>query len=340
MPVESFVLGLRQSAFSLLCCFQTKGKADPRSQAYQATLSLFKEICMHIAELLKHVEPPFLSLEFFPPRDAESLAEFYGVVERLKSLHPLFASVTYGAGGSRQDATLDVCARLTQMGLNTMAHLTCVGASREKINDFLDKLKAVGVSSVLALRGDPPQNGTWDAQNADFPHASDLIEHIRKREADNMAIGIACYTTPHPESKSYEEDRRYTSLKFSRSGADFGITQLFFDVRDYFLLTAYMKRVGIEKPIIPGILTVQSFAAFKRILSMSGASIPGKLYLQLEEADQKGGNEAVKEAGLNYTVRQIKRLLDGGAKGIHLYTLNRADVCLELVDRLGVRFHS
>ena len=257
-----------------------------------------------------------------------------GVVSKLKKLEPLFASVTYGAGGSNQDKTLHVTGKLASMGLNIMAHLTCVGSTEEKITAFVLALKDVGVDNILALRGDPPKDGQIIDAKASFKHASDLISFIRQATPE-ISLGCACYPTPHPESKTYAQDRQYTAYKLSH-GADFAITQLFFDVREYVALVADLKNQGVDKPIIPGIITLQSFGALKRILSLSGANIPGKLYLELEAANEKGGTKAVQEAGLKFSAEQIRQLLDSGAPGVHLYTLNRAEICLELMERVGL----
>ncbi len=287
---------------------------------------------MRIGNLIAERSKPFVSLEFFPPAEAAMLPDFYDVVSRLTRLHPLFASVTYGAGGSGQDKTLGVTAHLVQMGITTMAHLTCVGASEQRLSSFLKSLKDAGVDNVLALRGDPPKNGTFIPEDSSFGHASDLARFIARKDP-SMGIAVACYPTPHPESASFATDRTHTAEKLKL--ADFGVTQLFFDVREYFALVSELRFRGVEKPVIPGILTVQSFASLKRILSLSGASIPGKLYLSMEEADRKGGAQSVREAGIVFAARQIRQLLDGGAPGVHLYTLNRADICLELMDRVG-----
>ncbi|MBR3663136.1 MAG: methylenetetrahydrofolate reductase [Desulfovibrio sp.] len=289
---------------------------------------------MTLAVKLASCNSPFVSLEFFPPSETEALPGFFKVVDELKVLNPLFVSVTYGAGGSRQDRTLAVTRELVQRGLTTMAHLTCVGASKKSIAAFLKDLQEAGVDNVLALRGDPPQNSQWQPNGSDFQYASDLVRFIRKTRPE-MGIGVACYPTPHPQSDSFALDRRYTAEKMA-AGADFAITQLFFDVREYLHLVDELRALGIAKPIIPGILTVQSFASLRRILSLSGASIPGKLYLQMEEADKKGGAEAVREAGLIFACQEVRRLLDAGAPGVHLYTLNRADICLEICRRVGL----
>ncbi|MBQ9536646.1 MAG: methylenetetrahydrofolate reductase [Desulfovibrionaceae bacterium] len=289
---------------------------------------------MHIGQLIEQSSKPFVSLEFFPPKDPSTLPEFYQVVQKLQTLKPLFASVTYGAGGGTQAHTLDVTAKLVTMGLPIMAHLTCVGAEEEKIKQFLLDLQQVGVETVLALRGDPPKDTGILPSSGPFQHAIDLVKFIAK-EAPNMGIACAAYPTPHPESLTYAIDRKYTQAKMA-AGVDFAVTQLFFDVREYLAMVADLRKLGVTQTILPGILTLQSFQSLRRILALSGANIPGKLYLQLEEADRKGGNEAVREVGLVFACEQIKRLLDSGVKGIHLYTLNRADVCLELIERVGL----
>ncbi|MBQ7585544.1 MAG: methylenetetrahydrofolate reductase [Desulfovibrionaceae bacterium] len=290
---------------------------------------------MHIGKLIEQQSRPFVSLEFFPPKDPDTLPEFYEVVTQLQALKPLFASVTYGAGGGTQANTLEVTRELVHRGLPIMAHLTCVGADESKISQFLAELQKSGVETVLALRGDPPRDPNFNFKSQAFQHASDLVRFIKSHEP-LMGIACALYPTPHPESLTYAKDREYSKEKMDL-GVDFGITQLFFDVREYLALVHDLKKLGVTKPIIPGILTLQSFAALRRILSLSGANIPGKLYLQLEEADRKGGAKAVQEAGLKFAAEQIKRLLDSGAKGVHLYTLNRAEICLELMDRVGLK---
>ena len=266
------------------------------------------------------------------------LPEFYATVERLRGLAPLFVSVTYGAGGARQQNTLTVTTELARRGLTAMAHLTCVGAEAASIAAFVAALRAAGVDNVLALRGDPParQAGDqpWDWSRARFRHAADLVAFVREREP-GMGIGVAAYPAPHPESPSFAEDRRRTAEKL-RAGADFALSQLFFDAREYEDLVAHLRAQGIAIPIVPGILPIQSFDSLRRVLSLCGANIPGKLYLDLEAADARGGAQAVRDVGLDFAVRQIRRLLDSGAPGIHLYTLNKAELCLRLAQEAGL----
>lgn len=289
---------------------------------------------MHIGQLIRCAKAPFFSLEFFPPSDDSHLPAFYKTVEQLRALDPLFVSVTYGAGGARQHSTLAVTAELARRGFTTMAHLTCVGAEPDAIDAFLKDLRAVGVNNVLALRGDPPANRAWDWKKSSFRHASQLVSFVRERQPD-MGIGVAAYPAPHPESPSFAEDRRHTMEKL-RAGADFALTQLFFDVREYEALVERLRAHGLDMPVVPGILPIQSFDSLRRVLSLCGANIPGRLYLDLEEANRKGGPEAVRDAGLDFAVRQICRLLDSGAPGIHLYTLNKGELCLQIAEEVGM----
>jgi len=279
---------------------------------------------------------PFYSLEFFPPKERENWPGFFATVERLKALDPLFASVTYGAGGSTQDNTLEITSHLKNvMGLEPMAHLTCVGATRERIADYLRRLREVNVDNVLALRGDAPKGQDIDWDTAEFRYAADLVRFTRSEQPD-MGVCVAGYPAAHPESPSFASDVRHTADKVN-AGADFIVTQLFFDVREYFDFVERLRAMGVTVPVLPGILPIQSLESVRRILSLCGANIPGKLYLELEAANEKGGAEAVKDAGIAFAQRQIRSLLDGGAPGIHLYTLNRADTCLSIAEAVGMK---
>lgn len=290
---------------------------------------------MNIARQIAAAAKPFYSLEFFPPKEEKDWPAFFVTVEALRSIHPLFVSVTYGAGGSTQNQNriLALAGRFREISLETMVHLTCVGADQAKIVSFLRELRAVGVENVLALRGDPPQGRNVDWDKAVFRYAADLVRFVRA-QAPLMGLAVAGYPAPHPESVTFSADRDHTCEKI-RAGADFVITQLFFDVREYEDFVRSMRAKGITVPIIPGVLPIQSLESMRRILSLCGANIPGKLYLELEAANERGGAAAVKEAGISFAVRQIRRLLEFGAPGIHLCTLNRASTCLRIVEEVG-----
>lgn len=293
---------------------------------------------MHIVELIKKSEKPFYSLEFFPPKEKEKWQEFYAVVKKLKAINPLFVSVTCGAGGTGQENTVEIASEIKNtLGLECMAHCTCVRSDKVKMDEYLNQLRNANINNILALRGDKPKNADGEIDESlmshDYKYAADLVRYVRENHKD-FGVAVAAYPAPHPEAISFAEDRKHLIEKI-KTGADFAITQLFFDSREYLALVDELKKEGIHDcPIIPGILPIQSLASIKHTLSLCGANIPGKYFLQLEKAHEEGGSEKVREIGLNYAVQQIKTMLEYGAKGIHLYTLNKADLCLELIDRL------
>lgn len=284
---------------------------------------------MRIADLIA-TNRPFISLEFFPPKERGEWPSFFQAVEQVAEVKPLFVSVTYGAGGSTQSDTLEIVTRLTRdLGLEAMAHLTCVGATPQAIREFLDQLAAAGVTNVLALRGDPPKDAPANFLSCDsLQHASDLVAYIRSVHPE-LGLGVAGYPETHPEAESPQSDLSFLKLKLD-NGGDFVITQLFFDNRSYFDFVRRARAQGIEKPIIPGIIPVVSLKVIQRIVSLCGATIPPAFLAELEQADRSGGAAAVREVGVAHARRQAEELLRGGAPGIHLYTLNRADVTLEL----------
>lgn len=294
---------------------------------------------MKLSDVLRERTRPFYSLEFFPPKDPEQFPAFIKTAARLKELDPLFVSVTYGAGGGSQYNTVEVSRRLkVECGYEPMPHLTCVGATCERIDEYLGELASIGVGNVLALRGDAPKPQSPDEPPFDwaagrFRYASDLVEYVCKAFPE-FGVAVAGYPAPHPESATFDDDRVFTGRKLE-AGAGFVVTQLFFDVREYIDLTERLRAMGCNKPVIPGVLPIQSFESLRHVLSLCGANIPAKLYIALEEANKKGGVEAVREAGQKFAVEQIRRLIDAGAPGIHLYTLNKAETCLSIAEAVG-----
>lgn len=278
---------------------------------------------------------PFLSLEFFPPKKREDWPDFLQTAQKLAELKPLFVSVTYGAGGSSQDNTLDLCRQLIEScGFTVMPHLTSVLASPEKIDRFLESISVMGIENVLALRGDRPVGNTSPDVELfrNFPHASDLIRHIRAFNP-NLGIGAAAFPEGHAESSSFSADIAVMRDKFE-CGAHFGITQLFFDNRSYFDYVERLHEQGVTAPVVPGILPVRSLASLRFTLKLCNARVPGRLLNDLLDAEEKQGPEAACEVGIAHARRQIQELLDRGAPGVHLYTLNRADMCTRLVEGL------
>jgi methylenetetrahydrofolate reductase (NADPH) len=243
--------------------------------------------------------------------------------------------VTYGAGGGSQANTLEIVTRLKQEYLlEPVAHLTCVGASPRRINDFLAGLERGGVENVLALRGDPPRNGSGLPLDADSPfrYASDLVHFIR-RQHSGLGIGVAGYPEVHPEAESRDKDLEYLKLKTDQ-GADFITTQLFFDNDVYFDFVRRAGEIGIRQPVIPGVLPVLSLPGLERMVGLCGASVPEDYARDLKRAHEVYGPAAVRGLGLAYAVAQVRDLLQRGAPGVHLYTLNRADTCLEIFQNL------
>lgn len=291
---------------------------------------------MHVCDLIKQ-KSPFISLEFFPPKEKDAWPGFFDVVEKLKGLGPLFASVTYGAGGGTQDNTLEIATRMKRdHGIEPIVHLTSVGASAEKLDAFLASLTAAGIENVLALRGDPPRGQEdFDFDSQEFKHATDVIEFIGSRYPA-ICVGGAAYPEPHPESPSIQSDLDMVRLKVAK-GAKFLVTQLFFDNRLYFDYVARLRAMGADVPVVPGVLPIMNLRSAKFILGLCGAAIPGKFLSALEKANEEGGDEAVYALGMQYAIRQAQELIDGGAPGVHLYTLNRAEACLEIGKNLKIQ---
>ncbi|WP_462323574.1 methylenetetrahydrofolate reductase [NAD(P)H] [Desulfoplanes sp.] len=287
---------------------------------------------MKIGELLEH-DRPFVSLEFFPPKERGAWPGFFDVVRELKATHPLFASVTYGAGGTSQTNTLEIATRLKQeYGLEPLAHFTCVGASESRLRSFLDGLTHGGIENVLALRGDPPRGEKkFRASDSRFTYAVDLVRFIRK-EYPHLCIGVAGYPETHPETPDPDKDIHFLKDKID-AGADFVVTQLFFDNTIYFDFVDKARSIGITQPIIPGVLPVASLTGLKRMVGFCGASVPRDYLQDLEMVQKRYGDPAVRGLGLGYASAQVRDLLDRGAPGVHLYTLNKAETCLEIVHR-------
>ena len=290
---------------------------------------------MRICDLIEG-KSPFVSLEFFPPKERDAWPGFFEVVEKLKTLEPLFASVTYGAGGGTQDNTLEIATRMKRdHGIEPLTHLTSVGASAEKLDRFLKSLREANIENILALRGDPPQGqADFDFNAQEFKHATDVIEFIGQRYPE-ICVGGAAYPEPHPESPSIQSDIDMVGLKVKK-GAEFLVTQLFFDNRLYFDCVERLRAMGADVPVIPGVLPIMSLKSAKFILGLCGAAIPGKFLSALEKAHAEGGDEAVYALGIDYATKQAQELIDGGAPGVHLYTLNRAEACLEIGNNLKI----
>ncbi|HIJ80926.1 MAG TPA: methylenetetrahydrofolate reductase [NAD(P)H] [Desulfuromonadales bacterium] len=273
----------------------------------------------------------FISLEYFPPKEKTEWPAFFRTVDRLTRLNPLFASVTYGAGGSTHADSLEIVTRLQkEHGQEVMAHLTCIGSAPDSVTHFLDGLSAAGVGNVLALRGDLPKEGSAASPSPTLRYASDLVSFICSGYPA-MGIGVAGYPEVHPEASSPRDDLARLKQKLDM-GADFAITQLFFDNSCYHKFVEEARDSGVTKPVIPGILPVVSLKVIKRIVSLCGSTIPADFLAELEEADRRGGAAEVQKVGVAHARRQVQELLEAGVPGVHIYTLNRSEVVLDMVE--------
>ncbi len=276
---------------------------------------------MRIPQLFRRGRPVF-SFEFFPPKTDEAAHALMRTVAELREmLAPDFVSVTYGAGGSTRDRTLELVSRIqSELSITAMAHLTCVGHTSGEIAEVVDKLQAGGIQNVLALRGDPPQGEqAFCKPEGGFGHASELAAYLRG--SYDVALGGACYPEAHPESTSRDDDLRWTKHKVE-SGVEFLITQLFFDNEDYFGFVERARAAGIGVPIVPGIMPITNVSQIERFTKMCGARIPEDLHARLQR--HHDDPSAVMAIGIEHAIRQCRRLLDAGAPGIHFYTLNRS----------------
>ena len=262
---------------------------------------------------------PSYTFEIFPPKGNASTAGTYAVIDSLVSFNPDLISVTYGAGGSSRDNTVEIASGIqNRYNTNGVAHLTCVGTTREEIRKILDQLKANGVRNILALRGDLKD----ESDLGDFHHASELIKFINDNYGDDFDVFAACYTERHPEAASMEEDLEHLKAKCDL-GVKALISQLFFDNDIFSRWKDKARAIGITQPIIAGVMPITAAAQIPKVVEMCGASVPERVRRFVEAYGHHQG--AVKEAGIAYATEQIIDLLARDVEGIHLYTMNQAD---------------
>jgi methylenetetrahydrofolate reductase (NADPH) len=288
---------------------------------------------MKISEALRSTFPSF-SFEFFPPRNEEGIQLLTETVSRLRLLGPTFVSVTYGAGGTTRQRTLDLVSRFkSDFGVEAMAHLTCVGSSRDDLRSTLEHLAQSGIENIMALRGDPPKGATEFVPAPDgLAHASDLIELIRG--SFGFDVGAACYPEGHPESPDLDHDLENVHRKVD-AGANFLVTQAFFHNIHYFAFVERARARGITVPIIPGIMPITDVRVMRRIMELDPrTTIPASLKTEIER--RADNPEAVVELGVAYATLQCEELLRCGAPGIHFYTLNRSPATSAILSALQV----
>jgi methylenetetrahydrofolate reductase (NADPH) len=267
--------------------------------------------------------PASISFEFFPPRSDEAVAQLERTIADLAEFQPAFVSVTWGAGGSVRQKTIDIVARIRrEIGIEAMAHLTCVGVNRVEMSAILHRISAAGIQNILALRGDPPKGeSTFSAVEGGFAHANELIAFIREHHRENVCVGGAAYPEKHVECGNPAVDLNHLKRKVA-AGLDFLITQLFFDNNRYWEFVERARHAGIHIPIIPGIMPITNAAQVERFTVVCGATLPFKLAAELDR--RRDDPAAVQQLGVAHATSQCIDLLTNGAPGIHFYTLNRS----------------
>ena len=272
---------------------------------------------------------PSYSFEFFPPRTPEAEAVLEQTLVDLAPLAPTFVSVTYGAGGSTRERTHDLVVRINDRPeMTAMAHLTCVGHSRAELETIVARYRDAGIENILALGGDPPTDA--DLPPGELEFAVELVRLVRA--VGDFAVGVAAFPEPHPRSPDLATDRRRTAEKLAE--ADFAVTQFFFEAHHYFDLVESLRALGVDRPVIPGIMPVQSLGAIKRMTAMQGSDFPAWLEERLRSVGDDP--EAVRRVGIEEATRLCRELLDGGAPGLHFYTLNRSTATREISANLGL----
>lgn len=274
---------------------------------------------------------PIISFEIFPPKQTTSIESIYSTIDALAPLSPDFISVTYGAGGSTQGKTVQIASLLkNQYNITPLAHLTCVGGSKESIDQILDELEREGVHNILALRGDLPEGSSL----GDFSYASDLIKYIKQRGSFDVAA--ACYPEKHIEALTLEEDIKHLQYKVD-CGAELLISQLFFDNDAFYKWRENVRSQGIHIPIVAGIMPITSGKQLERMVTLCGASIPASIQNLIKAYNHNA--QALKEAGIAYATMQIIDLLASGVDGIHLYTMNQADIAKRIMENIrGINY--
>lgn len=278
---------------------------------------------------------PCFSFEFFPPKTDAGTANLMQTLEELSPLEPGFVSVTYGAGGSTRDRTLELVTRIKRdTGIEAMAHLTCLGHTRTQLRELLGRLEEAKIDNLLVLRGDMPQGEPVSVPEKEgFQHALDLVRFIREEDF-NFSLGGACYPEGHVETVSRDEDLQHLKAKVD-AGLDFVITQLFFDNAFYFDFVERARRIGINVPIVPGIMPITNHEQIQRFTRMCGATVPMRLALQMER--MKDQPEALVQLGVAHATVQCMELLARGVPGIHFYTLNKSPATRMIVSALRAR---
>eukprot|EP01125_Pyxidicula_operculata_P022265 TRINITY_DN8_c0_g1_i1.p1 TRINITY_DN8_c0_g1~~TRINITY_DN8_c0_g1_i1.p1 ORF type:complete len:595 (-),score=162.46 TRINITY_DN8_c0_g1_i1:88-1872(-) len=276
----------------------------------------------------------YFSFEYFPPKTDQGIQNLYARLDRMAQYKPMFIDVTWGAGGSTSDLTPQICIdALKFCGLEPQMHLTCTNMERSKLDRALKEVKEAGMKNILALRGDPPRGEEWKAVEGGFAHASDLVAYIRKEYGDYFCIAVAGYPEKHVDAKSYEEDLVHLKTKVD-AGANLIITQLFYDAKIFLKFVDDCHKIGINVPILPGLMPIRSYSGLVRMCSLCGSTVPKKILEDLEPV--KDDDAAVQEYGVKQCVEMCRELIANGVRGLHFYTLNMEVSVQKILLELGL----
>jgi methylenetetrahydrofolate reductase (NADPH) len=274
---------------------------------------------------------PVISFEFFPPKTAEGVAKLRSARRQLAQLQPEFFSVTFGAGGSTRDRTLETVLEIQSEGYEAAPHISCISSSKEEIRSLLANYRAKGIRHLVALRGDLPSG---EVSGGDFRYAKELVAFIRQETGDWFQIEVAAYPEFHPEARSPAADLQYFKRKID-AGADAAITQYFYNVDAYFNFMDQCGALGIDVPVVPGIMPIYNYVQLSRFSGVCGAEIPRWLRLRLQ--DYGDDLPSLRALGMDVVTDLCQKLLAGGAPGLHFYTLNQAGIISTIVQRLGLQ---
>ena len=276
---------------------------------------------------------PTLSVELFPPKDETGEGKLWAAIDRLREIHPDFVSVTYGAGGSTRDRTIRIAEEFTKRtGISTVAHLTCVGSTKEELSKILDHYHAAGISSILALRGDPTggPRAPWQSQPGGFDHADQLVELA----SGKFTVGVAAFPDGHPASKGDSEKDIDVLIRKEQLGASFATTQFFFEFERYEALVEGLALRGSKLPVIAGILPITNVKQLNRMAELGGTPIPDAIIQRFVGHEENP--EAVREIGIEIATDLSQKLLDARVPGLHFYTMNTSTATLQIVKNLGM----
>jgi methylenetetrahydrofolate reductase (NADPH) len=276
---------------------------------------------------MKHTE---LSIEFFPPQTPEGVEKLRVVRGKLAVLKPEFFSVTFGAGGSTRERTFSVVKEIAADGFDAAPHLSCVGSTRDNIREILDEYKAAGIRRIVALRGDLPSGM---AEAGEFRYANELVEFIRTETGDHFRLEVAAYPEWHPQAR-YPRDDLANFARKAKAGADSAITQYFYNADAYFHFVDEVRALGVDIPIVPGIMPIVSFSKLARFSDACGAELPRWMRRKFEGFGDD--TDAVRAFGLDVVTELCVRLIKGGAPGLHFYSMNQSALTLEICQRLGL----